>query len=79
MMTTCEHCGTEYDKHDPDHIRAGGVGHLPWLCRDALKAHRDASIAKLEAVHAAWTRWKAVEWANEAADRRFDEALRAVL
>jgi hypothetical protein len=36
-MTTCEHCGAEYDRCDPDHIRAGGVGHLPWLCRDVLR------------------------------------------
>jgi hypothetical protein len=41
-MVICEHCGTEYDSRDGDHIRAGGVGHLPWLCRDALRSALDA-------------------------------------
>lgn len=36
----CEHCGEDYDPRDGDHMRHGGTGHLPWLCRDALKATR---------------------------------------
>jgi hypothetical protein len=41
----CEHCGTEYDPRDPDHVRSGGAGHLPWLCRDILKTQRDEAVA----------------------------------
>ena len=48
-------------------------------CINYLKTEREALAAKLQAVRDAWKQWQNVEWADEAADRRFDKALRAAL
>ena len=48
---TCAVCGATYDPRDGDHVRAGGADHLPWLCRDVLRAHVSAAEYALTVEH----------------------------
>lgn len=43
-----------------------------------LRAANQALRAKLDLIHEAYRRWANVEWADEAADRRFVAVLRSV-